>query len=100
MFKIVHCKTSDEDVIRILDNVEETSLSAVQEEEDEDEEEEEEEDDGDFEDDAIEEAEYVHPEMDEYLDEEDETDTTTLLKPRTQRPDRGCHKMYMYSQRD
>ena len=72
MFKIVHCKAPDEDVIRILDNVEETSLSAVQEEDDEDEEEEEEEEDGDIEDDTIEEAEYVHPEKDEYLDEEDD----------------------------
>ena len=76
MFKIVHCKTSDDDVIRILDNVEETSLSAVQEEDDaeDEEEEEEEEEDVDIEDDrsTIEEAEYVHPDMEDYMDENDE----------------------------
>ena len=67
MFKIVHCKTSDEDALQILDNLEETSLSAVQED-----------DDGDIEDDdVIEEAEYVHPEAEEYFDEDDEEPGTS-----------------------
>ena len=69
MFKIVHCKTTDEDAIQILENVEETSLSAVPDDDgDED-------DDGDLD---IEESEYVHPETEEYFDEEEEeTGTST-----------------------
>ena len=68
MFKIVHSKTSapEEDIVRILDNVEETSLSNAQ---DEDEEE-------DKEDTCVIEQEYVHPDTDEYLDVDDDDEDT------------------------